>query len=96
VKLVVQEDEKHKSLENPGAAEFMKQLGGPAGLPYFAFLDNKGSLVVNSKRNGENIGYPGNPEELTAFLGMLKKAAPTITEAELKTVESALQPPKKT
>jgi thiol-disulfide isomerase/thioredoxin len=96
VKLVVQEDEKHKSLENPGAAEFMKQLGGPAGLPYFAFVDSKGTLIVNSKPKGENIGYPAKPEELTAFLEMLKKAAPAITDAELKTIESALQPPKKT
>jgi len=96
VKLVVQEDEKHKSLENPGGPALLKEFGGPAGLPYFAFLDAKGSLLVNSKRNGENIGFPAKPEELTAFLEMLKKAAPTISEADLKTIETALQPPKKT
>ena len=58
VKLVVQENDKNKALENPGADALLKQLGGPSGLPYSAFLDAKGALIVNSKRDGENIGYP--------------------------------------
>src|SRR5271170_7025148 len=37
VKLVVQENEKNKALENQGADSLMQQLGGSAaGLPYFA------------------------------------------------------------
>ena len=59
VKLVVQENDKNKALENPGADALLKDLGGPSGLPYSAFLDAKGALIVNSKRNGQNIGYPG-------------------------------------
>src|SRR5262250_1896064 len=58
VKLVVQENEKNKALENPGAEKLLTQLGGPSGLPYSAFLDSEGVLVVNSKRDGQNIGYP--------------------------------------
>src|SRR5215467_582890 len=41
VKLVVQENEKNKALENPGAAALLNQFGGPEGLPYSAFLDAK-------------------------------------------------------
>src|SRR5205823_11892424 len=63
VKLVVQENEKNKGLENPGAEGLLKELGGPAGLPYFAFLDEKGNLIVNSMRDGSNIGYPAQPGE---------------------------------
>src|ERR1041384_137627 len=35
VKLVVQENNEHKTQENPGADTWFKNLGGPAGLPYF-------------------------------------------------------------
>ena len=34
VKLVVQENEKNKALENPGADTLMKNFGGPDGLPF--------------------------------------------------------------
>jgi len=76
VKLVVQENEKNKGLENPGADSVLKKLGGPAGLPYSAFLDAHGGLIVNSKRDGQNIGYPGEPVEIDWFLQMIRKAAP--------------------
>ncbi|HVV70407.1 MAG TPA: thioredoxin family protein, partial [Verrucomicrobiae bacterium] len=89
VKLVVQE--KDKQLENPGADKVLLQLGGPAGLPYSAFLDAKGALIVNSKRNGENIGYPGEPQEIDWFLQMMKKAAPRISDGDLRTIETALR-----
>ena len=91
VKLVVQENAKNKALENPGADALLKELGGPAGLPYSAFLDAKGALIVNSKRNGENIGYPGQPEEIDWFIQMMKKAAPNMSLDDLKTIETALR-----
>jgi thiol-disulfide isomerase/thioredoxin len=53
VKLVVQENDKNKSLENPRADALLKRLGGPSGLPYSAFLDAQGALIVDSKRNGD-------------------------------------------
>jgi thiol-disulfide isomerase/thioredoxin len=62
VKLVVQENEKNKSLENPGADALLKKFGGPGGLPYSAFLDADGHLIINSKRDGSNIGYPSQPK----------------------------------
>src|SRR5436190_15797435 len=46
VTLVVQENDQHKSLENPGADGLLRKLGGPAGLPYSAFLDAKGALTI--------------------------------------------------
>jgi thioredoxin-related protein len=95
VKLVVQENEKNKALENPGADTLLKQLGGPSGLPYSAFLNAKGTLIVNSKRNGENIGYPGQPEEIDWFIQMMKKAAPNMSSDDLKTIETALKTAKK-
>ncbi len=95
-KLVVQENDKNKALENPGADAWLKRLGGPAGLPYSAFLDAQGALIVNSKHNGENIGYPAQPEEIDWFVQMMKKAAPKMFEADVKTIETALRSFKKT
>jgi thioredoxin-related protein len=91
VKLVVQEHDKNKPLENPGADALLKDFGGPAGLPYSAFLDAKGALIVNSKCNGENIGYPGEPSDIDWFIQMMKKAAPNMSPDDLKTIETALR-----
>ena len=100
VKLVVQENEKNKALENGGADAVLKQLGGPTGLPYSAFLDTKGALIINSKRpgpggDGANIGHPFQPEEVDWFIGMMKKAALKMSEGDLKTIETALRNQKK-
>ncbi len=100
VKLVVQENEKNKALENPGADALLRKLGGPAGLPYSAFLDSQGALIVNSRHpsavreDGENIGYPGQPSEIDWFMQMIRKAAPKISEEDAKTIETALRHPK--
>jgi thiol-disulfide isomerase/thioredoxin len=91
VKVVVQENEKNKALENPGADALLKDLGGLAGLPYSAFLDAKGALIVNSKFNGQNIGYPGEPSDIDWFIQMMKKAAPNVSPDDLRTIETALR-----
>jgi hypothetical protein len=101
VKLVVQENEKNKDLENSGADDLLKKLGGPDGLPFSAFLDAKGALIVNSRQpsnagaNGQNIGYPAQPSEVRWFIGMIKKSAPNIAEGDLKKIEEGLTSPKK-
>src|ERR1041384_5236717 len=91
VKLVVQENQKNKALENTGAEALLQKLGGPAGLPYSAFLDSQGALIVNSKRDGQNIGYPGESQEIDYFVQMMKKAAPKMSDEDLKTIEMALR-----
>jgi len=80
----------------------MEKLGGKgAGLPFFAFIDSKGELIVNSKRAteanpaGQNIGHPFAPEEIAWFMQMLKKAAPRLTEKESQAIESWLKSQKK-
>jgi thiol-disulfide isomerase/thioredoxin len=97
VKLVVQENEQNKALENSGSDVWLKKVGGPAGLPYSAFLDANGAAIVNSRRQpgGDNIGHPFAPEEVDWFVAMMKKAAPKIGENDLKTIETALRTQKK-
>lgn len=91
VKLVVQEHDKNKSLENPGGAALMEKFGSRGGLPYSAFINAHGSLIENSNLDGQNIGYPGEPKEIDWFLHMMTTAAPKMSLDDLKTIETALR-----
>jgi thiol-disulfide isomerase/thioredoxin len=91
IKLVVQENEKNKSLENPGADALLKEFGGPAGLPYSAFLDADAKLIVSSKREGDNIGYPAQPAEIDWFMQMIRRAAPKASADDLNRMETILK-----
>jgi hypothetical protein len=101
VKVVAQENQRNKELENPGAEALLKRLGGPEGLPFLAFLDAKGALIVNSKPVADqgvslgNIGHPVAPEEIDWFVAMMKKAAPAMAAEDLKVIESALRAQRK-
>ena len=98
--LDVLERGENKKLENAGADALLARLGGTGqGLPYFVFLDAKGEAIATSKcptaakPAGENIGYPGEQEEIALFLALLRKVAPEFTIDELKTVEHWLARP---
>jgi len=79
----------------------MKSLGGPSGLPYFAFLDSDGKMLVNSleppngANKGGNIGHPFQPHEVDWFMVMLSKGAPEMTGEERATLEKFLRAQKK-
>lgn len=79
VHVTVLEDPAHKSLENPGGDNWLEKLGGKGqGIPYSAFLDGDGKLLVTSDREDAagakqgNIGHPAKPEEIAWFEHMLK------------------------
>ena len=95
VSLVVREEGKNKARENPGADKLLEDLGGTDGIPFFAFLDAKGKLIVNSMRPGatgpENTGFPVEPAEVDWFVHMLREAAPRMTEADRNLIVNALR-----
>jgi hypothetical protein len=98
VHVVVQEHGEKASLDNPGGEELMAKVGGKdQGLPFFAFLDANGEMIVNTMRpdrhkpGGNNIGYPGEPEEIDWFLTMLRKAVPDMPSTESETIEQWLR-----
>ena len=91
LKLVVQENAQNKSLENAGAEAVFKKMGGPDGLPFSAFLDAKGELIVNSKGSSGNIGYPAQPAEIDYFMQMMKKTVPDMATEDTKVIETALR-----
>ncbi|MGE0001582.1 MAG: thioredoxin family protein [Fimbriimonadaceae bacterium] len=79
IHLTVMENEANKGLENPGGDMWLEKLGGKGqGIPYTAFLDGDGKVLVTSDREDAagakqgNIGHPAKPEEIAWFEHMLK------------------------
>ena len=98
--LTIQENDDKASLNNPGGEEMLARVGGKgSGLPFIAFLDEKGGTIVNSLRpagaKSANIGHPFEPEEVDWFLVMVKKAAPGISPDETSVLERWLRNQKK-
>jgi thiol-disulfide isomerase/thioredoxin len=90
---VMERGDKVGLLENPGGQAILKKLGGEnAGLPFYAFLDAKGEKIADSKAmpDGQNIGYPGNAQEIEAFARLLQKAAKKLTAEERAAVVACL------
>ena len=82
MKLVTQEAEAKKALENAGADKLLADWGGgKAGLPFFVILNANGEKIADSNRlpGGKNIGCPATPEEVAAFDHILIETAPRMT-----------------
>ena len=76
-----------------GADEILKKYNADqsGGIPWFVFLDAKGTAIVTSDGPKGNIGYPYTPEEIEHFVAMLKKAARKIGPAQIEAIESTLK-----
>ena len=96
VHLTVEENDKNKNLENPGAEELKNKFHGESsGLPFWVILDNTGKLLGDSYIRkegqstdlpGENIGCPAAENEVAAFSALLKRTS-KLTEKELMIIE---------
>ena len=75
-----------------GGGEMLVDMRGTqqGGIPWFAFLDGDGKIVAHSSETGQNIGYPAAEEEADAFLAMLAKARPGITEEQRQFLKTEL------
>jgi thiol-disulfide isomerase/thioredoxin len=82
--------------DTPGGAELRTALGGVGepGFPFLVMTDETGSPLINSYRDGHsgnNIGYPALPEEINWYIEMLKRAAPSLSPAELAATRTWLE-----
>ncbi len=95
VGLTVLERGEKQALENEGAEDLLDSLAGrDAGLPFTAVLDRKSRLPIatsNTGGPGTNVGFPSKGEEVDHFVGMLRKGAPRMTEAEAEVVRAAFR-----
>lgn len=93
VNLIVHERDGKQGLEHPGGNALMDEWGGAmSGLPFYVFLDETGRKVADSNAmpDASNIGFPAVPNEIRAFLGLMERAAPTLSPAERGLLESYL------
>ena len=76
-----------------GAEGILKRYnpGASGGIPWFVFLDPRGTAIVTSDGPKGNIGFPGTPEGIEHFIAMLKKSARKLDRAQIELVEAALK-----
>jgi hypothetical protein len=85
-----------KHADTPGGSELRTALGGigEPGFPFLVMTDENGNPLANSYRDGKtsvNIGYPALPEEIDWYIEMLKRAAPSLSSADLAATHIWLQ-----
>ena len=88
VHMTILEDPAHKADENPGGEDMYKHLGGGDGIPYFVIFSPAGKVLGDS-RNPKNIGYPGEPDEVTYFMGLMRKTS-HMSAAQLSSLQAFL------
>jgi len=86
--LDVMERGEKKVLETPGAEGLYKAWGGPGGLPFYVVLAPGGRVLGD----GAKIGYPGTPDEVTAFVDLVRTTAPRVQPADLERMRGFLRP----
>jgi thiol-disulfide isomerase/thioredoxin len=64
------------------------------GIPWFVFLDKDGKVLAHSDGPEGNTGFPAKPEEIEHFAAMLKAAKVRITDEDIATLRTSLQPKK--
>jgi thioredoxin-related protein len=92
--LTVDESDKNKNLENPGAAALRtKYHGDQQGIPYWFILDKNGKLLADSRVHsesgevtGNNVGCPAQPDEVAYFVRVLKNTS-HLSDAQLKLIQ---------
>ncbi len=80
--------------ENPGGQKLLADLGGAkSGLPFYAIVDAAGKKLgdSNAMDKSANIGYPATPEEIAAFMKLVRSTARKMKSSELEMLESNLR-----
>ena len=66
--------------------------GESRGIPWYAFLDAEGKIVVDSTLPEKgNIGYPYTNEEIGTFMKVIQEAARTLSDDDIKQLVKSLR-----
>jgi thioredoxin-related protein len=91
---VLESKDKLETLENPGGRDILAKCKGmSSGLPFYVFFDSLGNVLANSNvmPKDQNIGYPGSPDEIEKFAGLIKNASSAITVEEIGQIKEYLK-----
>lgn len=65
--------------------------GKETGIPFLVWLDGQGQVVGRSlDARGENIGHPAKPEEIEAFMAVMRRTAQRATPEQIALLQSTL------
>jgi len=89
--VVVKIDQQRMKNAQAVIAKIRKPTEG-GGIPWFAYLDAQGNIVVTSTRpGGSNVGFPVDQQtEIPHFVNMLKQTRSRISDADIESVVAAL------
>jgi thiol-disulfide isomerase/thioredoxin len=93
--LDVLENGPQKSLENAGGEELLNKAGAQqAGIPFTLMFDADGHQLADSfysdKGKKANIGYPAEPQEIAAFMSMLRKSIPNMSSDDAAVLQTQI------
>ena len=75
----------------PDAKEIERRyIDKDQGLPWMAFLDGDGKLLIHSTPAKGNIGHPYQPDEVDYFRQMLQKVKHHLTDADIDALIASL------
>jgi len=70
--------------------------GASGGIPWVAILDAEGKVLATSNGpDGQNYGFPTEPDEIKHFVGMLKSTGARLTEDDAQSLIQELTSPMK-
>jgi hypothetical protein len=75
-----------------GAKEIEKRyIDKEQGLPWIAFLDADGKLLVHGTGPNGNVGFPAQPDEIAWFKTMLEKVKQRLTDQDIAFLVQSLE-----
>jgi hypothetical protein len=79
--------------KNAGARQSLELYSGQmtTSLPWFIVVEPGGRMVTQSRVKGVNIGFPKADADIEAIMGVLRKAAPSVTDDEAATIAESLK-----
>ena len=83
--------ERTKGWANPHADDLCWRYGPVVGIPYEAITDASGHLIGASVQNGCDFSAPSDPVSVRLFLAMLKKAAPSMSDAKIEVLRLGIE-----
>ena len=78
-------------VKNAGGKKVYEKYGPQRGVPAWTILDADQSVLGDSMRDKNNVGFPYEPQEVAHFFESLKKSCPGLREEELQALRDRLQ-----
>ena len=74
----------------PDGEDVFSRFAQP-GTPAWVIISPQKNVIVDSYSRSSNVGYPIDPEEMSYYLAVLRRATPAITDAELRALSEQLK-----